>query len=350
MVEDMIKKHWNVIVVMALIIFIFPVLVTFSVMKMNGASDNERNQSGKTVEMDCGGYVVTMDMEDFIPCVLMAQMSIDSPMEAMKAQVVVIRTYILQRMKEETTISTGELGLPFISYAALKEQWFQEYKIENPTSLEGIWGNLAGIGSGSIFDKNIGYLRMIVNKTDGKVMKNNGELILPLFHGISNGNTRNGSEVIGSGYSYLKSVKCDTDLKEENYIGTKYFTIDQLREKLMEKDIIVYKDKEELLSSENIDLQELLKLIELKGKDQVGYVTFIQMGDTVILADKFAEALGLNSTSMEIEAYEKGIRITTKGMGHGLGMSLSYAKQLAANGEQWQDILKRFYDVTISDY
>ena len=37
----------------------------------------------------------------------------------------------------------------------------------------------------------------------------------------------------------------------------------------------------------------------------------------------FAKALGLQSTDMTIEEYEKGIRITTKGVGHGFGMSLT---------------------------
>lgn len=230
--EGIMKKYWNVIAVVALIICIFPVLITFMTMKVNGKTSLGRNLSGKIIEMDCGAYVVTMDMEDFIPCVLMAEMPIDSPMEAMKAQVVVIRTYILQKMKEDTTISTKELGLPFISYSALKTQWFEEYRRENPTSIEGIWGNLAGIGGANVFDKNIEYLRMIVEKTDMKVMKNNGDLIMPLFHGISNGNTRSGSETIGSGYGYLKSVKCDTDLLEENFIGTKYFTIGETQRKI----------------------------------------------------------------------------------------------------------------------
>lgn len=343
-------KNWNVIAVIALIIFAFPVLITFATMKVNGKTSTERNLSGKMVEMDCGGYTLTMDMEDFIPCVLMAQMPIDSPMESMKAQVVVIRTYILHKMKEDTNISTKELGLPFISYSVLKKQWFEEYKIKNSTSFKGILGNLAGIGAGSIFEENMEYLRMVVDKTDMKVMKYDGELILPLFHGISNGNTRNGNEVLGSEYSYLKSVKCDTDMEQENYIGTVYCTIEQLKEKFAENDIVVYKDNKELLSSGDIDLYDLLELIELKGKDKSGYVTFVQMGDTKILADEFAEALGLNSTSMDISQYEMGIRITTKGVGHGLGMSLGYSRELAKKGEQWQNILKTFYDVTISDY
>ena len=53
---------------------------------------------GKQVVMESNGYSMTMDVEAFIPCVIMAQMSIDSPKEALKAQSVVVRTYILNKM------------------------------------------------------------------------------------------------------------------------------------------------------------------------------------------------------------------------------------------------------------
>ena len=38
------------------------------------------------------------------------------------------------------------------------------------------------------------------------------------------------------------------------------------------------------------------------------------------------------------------IRVVTKGLGHGLGVSLFGANELAANGYQYKDILKYFYD------
>ena len=176
--EIIMKKYWNIIVVILLVICVFPVLITFMVVKINGNISNEKKVSGKTIEMECEEYSVTMDMEDFIPCVLMAQMPIDSPIEAMKAQVVVIRTYILHKIKDNEKISTKELGLPFISYSKLKEQWFEDYKINNATSYVGVFGNLTGVGAESIFQENIEYLKMIVDKTDRQVMKYNGELIL----------------------------------------------------------------------------------------------------------------------------------------------------------------------------
>lgn len=53
---------------------------------------------------------------------------------------------------------------------------------------------------------------------------------------------------------------------------------------------------------------------------------------------------------MSIEEYEKGIRITTKGNGHGFGMSISYARYLADHGKPWQEILSTFYDGKIVEY
>jgi stage II sporulation protein D len=50
---------------------------------------------------------------------------------------------------------------------------------------------------------------------------------------------------------------------------------------------------------------------------------------------------------MAVDECDNGIRITTKGIGHGFGMSLSYARQLALKGEKWQKILKTFYDASI---
>ena len=50
------------------------------------------------------------------------------------------------------------------------------------------------------------------------------------------------------------------------------------------------------------------------------------------------------------KTYEKGIKITTKGNGHGFGMSISYARYLAGHGKPWQEILSTFYDGKIVEY
>ena len=166
---------------------------------------------------------------------------------------------------------------------------------------------------------------------------------MPLFHNISNGKTRLGEEILGKKYSYLKSVICQNDIKEKEYLCTRYLTVNEFKEKLEAN--VVFKDGKEILKNIK-DKKEIINLITVE-KDKEGYALKIRIGDTVVLADDFSKALGLNSTDMSIEEYEKGIRITTKGNGHGFGMSIRY---LAGHGKPWQEILSTFYDGKIVEY
>ena len=116
---------------------------------------------------------------------------------------------------------------------------------------------------------------------------------------------------------------------------------------LKEQGIIAYKDKKEIFVDKNVSTKELLGLIDISNRDKSGYVKIVKIGDTVVEGGVFAKALGLKSTDMTIEEYEKGIRITTKGVGHGFGMSLTYGAGLAGEGKTWKEILERFYDASI---
>ena len=224
-----------------------------------------------------------MDMENFISYVLMAQMDESEPEELLKAKSVIIRTYILYKMKDKAQIAASALGMEYRNYVELKNSRFQDFCRENIKSPKGMAAYFTGIGSYKIYNEKNKKIKRIVDKTKGKIIKKQGETILPLFHNISNGKTR---------------------LGEAN-------------------GIVVFKDGKEILKNIK-DKKEIINLITVE-KDKEGYALKIRIGDTVVLADDFSKALGLNSTDMSIEEYEKGIRITTKGNGHGFGMSISYA-------------------------
>lgn len=341
------KKRSKAIFLIIMMIILFPVVFTLVMSKINGHGNAHRSKSGRSVVVNENGYEIEMDLENFLPCVLMAEMPVDSPKELLKAQCVVLRTYIIKKMGKKQTITLKELGLPYISYHQLKKEWFQSYKLEYLYGIRGIFANLTGIGETSVFEENLSYLERLVQKTKGMVLTKNGNLILPLFHEMSNGTTRSGIENLGEDYHYLKSVACKTDLQQQNFVGTKYFTPETFKSRLAERGIVAYKNKKELFAGNKIDLQELLQLIDCSNKDQAGYVISVKIGDTRIEGETFADALGLESTAMEIGAYENGVRITTRGRGHGFGLSLTRAKVLAGQGADWQTILKTFYDVTI---
>ena len=112
---------------------------------------------------------------------------------------------------------------------------------------------------------------------------------------------------------------------------------------------MVYKDKKEKFDYSKMDSKDLLNIINCKNVDEQGYLLWAKIGDTKISGDLFAKALGLQSTSLQIDECEKGIRVTTKGIGHGFGMSLSFGNYLAKKGANWKEILRKFYDCSIVD-
>ena len=303
----------------------FPLVIGSVCVLVNGNKISKTKPSGKTILVDNKNYSFEMDMENFISYVLMAQMDESEPEELLKAKSVIIRNYV-----------------------ELKNSRFQDFCRENIKSPKGMAAYFTGIGSYKIYNEKNKKIKRIVDKTKGKIIKKQGETILPLFHNISNGKTRLGEEILGKEYSYLKSVICQNDIKEKEYICTRYLTVNEFKEKLSANGIVVFKDGKEILKNIK-DKKEIINLITVE-KDKEGYALKIRMGDTVVLADDFSKALGLNSTDMSIEEYEKGIRITTKGNGHGFGMSISYARYLAGHGKPWQEILSTFYDGKIVEY
>lgn len=326
----------------------FPLVIGCVCVLVNGNKISKAKPSGKIILVDNKNYSFEMDMENFISYVLMAQMDESEPEELLKAKSVIIRTYILYKMKDKAQIAASDLGMEYRNYGELKNSRFQDFCRENIKSPKGMAAYFTGIGSYKIYNEKNKKIKRIVDKTKGKIIKKQGETILPLFHNISNGKTRLGEEILGKEYSYLKSVICQNDIKEKEYLCTRYLTVNEFKKKLSANGIVVFKDGKEILKNIK-EKKEIINLITVE-KDKEGYALKIRMGDTVVLADDFSKALGLNSTDMSIEEYEKGIRITTKGNGHGFGMSISYARYLAGHGKPWQEILSTFYDGKIVEY
>ena len=326
----------------------FPLVIGSVCVFVNGNKISKAKPSGKTILVDNKNYSFEMDMENFISYVLMAQMDENEPEELLKAKSVIIRTYILYKRKDKNRISASDLGMEYRNYGELKNSRFQDFCRENIKSPKGMAAYFTGMGSYKIYNEKNKKIKRIVEKTKGKIIKKQGETILPLFHNISNGKTRSGEEILGKEYSYLKIVTCQNDIKENEYLCTRYFTVNEFKEKLSANGIVVFKDGKEILKNIK-DKKEIINLITVE-KDKEGYALKIRIGDTVILADDFSKALGLNSTDMSIDEYEKGIRITTKGNGHGFGMSISYGRYLANQGKSWQEIINVFYDGKIVEY
>ncbi len=272
----------------------------------------ETKDSGRYVALDEG----KVDVEDYVAYVLTSQMDISAEEEALKAQAVIIRTYLYRMMDETggTTVDGKETGFAYYTYEELESLW------------------------GSDFAQNYNKLMKVVSATSMEVLTYEDKLIKPYYHWSSSGSTRDGSAALGEETPYLKSVQSSKDVEAEEY----------LQGVLVDKADFVAKVRQ-AKSDITISDEAPLETLQIVDRCEAGYITSLQIGNVVMTGDEFAYIFSLASPNFQVDEYEGSIRIVTKGSGHGLGLSMYGAMELAKNGKSYQEILSHYYtDVKIA--
>ena len=281
--KQKIKKIGAVFVIIVLL----PYIVTIF---MNGKS-METNQNGKNGYIKVETKVGTKEipLEEYCIGTLAKEIPVDFDLESLKAQAVIVRTTIYKKIEEE-----GEK-------AVMKERFFTKSDMKNQ------WGR-------SSFQKNYKKMKQAWEETDGQVIMYNGQLAMVPFHQLSNGKTRVGKEVLGSdAYPYLQMKECPKDVEADGQMES--------------------------------------RLIKVSGatvasQDSAGYVTGVKVGEETVTGETFRDTYGLLSSCFELQDFEGKTRVTTKGVGHGLGMSQNTANEMAKEGKKYNEILQYFYEGT----
>lgn len=293
---------------------LFPTALTLFINGEKSSTLPQTQNSGRTIIIKTDSHTYKMDMEEFIPCILANQLNINCPIEVIKSQAVILRTYILYNMNDKTTINVDELNLSYTLYDDLK--------------------NIVGEDFSTYYTK----LKNAVAETNGETIKYKDELIIPYFHSISAGKTRNGQEALGSTeYPYLISKECADDTSSQDYLTITYIGKDDFINilKKYRNDIQLNKDNP-------------LENTQVLSRCSAGYVSSIQIGDNTFTGDEIQMYFSLKSPFFEFENFEDQIRIICKGNGHGLGLSIFGAIKMAEKGSTYKDILTYYYtDVTI---
>lgn len=261
-----------------------------------------------------GDYFVIVDkkkvgLEDFVACALVKQMDIESEEEALKAQGVIVRTYIYEKMSANKVkeINVNKIDLPYISYEEMESIWKEE------------------------FPEKFNKLMKAVESTDGQVIMYEGEPIKPYFHNVSCGYTRSG-QTLGEEYKYLVSVQSVGDVNSKNYQSSVSFSKEEFVKKLRKAE-----------ENAALSIEEPLETMQIIRRDKGGYVEELQIGNVNMTGDEFVNAFGLNSPNFQVEESDGEICIITKGLGHGIGLSIYGAKSLAKNGKTYTEILQHYY-------
>ena len=93
-----------------------------------------------------------------------------------------------------------------------------------------------------------------------------------------------------------------------------------------------------------VEISELYDEIEILERTEAGRVKNISVGDTIFKGTEFRNLLDLRSTNFSIEDIgDSQLKITTIGYSHGVGMSQWGANYRASDGEEYEEILKYYY-------
>lgn len=269
-----------------------------------------------TVHFTDDDRVETMPLEEYIKGVVAAELSPKFELEAMKAQAVVARTFAIRRMRifggggcphnpKADICADPRFGQAFISRDGLRKKF-------------GIMGSYR-------------FWRQVERaeaETRGLIVTYQGEPIDAVYHSTSVGATEDAADVWGIDLPYLKSVPDqfagESPFKEE----TKTFT---------------FKEVAKLIGQDSIPVSAGRKPIEIVERTSSGRAKSIRIGQKVLPARDVREKLGLRSTDMTVTISGKQINITTRGYGHGVGLSQYGANGLAKLGKNYEDIITYYY-------
>ncbi len=256
---------------------------------------------------------------DCLAGILAKEVPEDFGEEAMKAQAVVIRTQIYRELE-----SSGDkiLTLERMTLEEMKKQWGQEKALD-------------------YYNK---YIRAVEQTDDTVLMYGDGYAWTP-FHQSSSGMTRSAAEVMGTEeFPYVAVRECPDDKGADNEIQVFTFSYEEIQAAC--RDFLVAAD-----DGEQAEKGYTFADFEIQEYDSAGYVSRLRIGDTLCTGDQFREALGLPSSCFSFSELREGkagsgIKITTAGNGHGLGMSLWTAEKMDEDGSTYEEILSFFFEGT----
>ena len=246
------------------------------------------------------GRVVSLELEDYVIGVVGAEMPALFSSEALKAQAVIARTYALKANSMGRSLSDNEST--------------QSYKDNG--ELASLWGG----NYSSYYSK----IKDAVNSTKGVYLTYNGQFIEAVYHSTSNGKTEDSSNVWGNYYPYLVSVDSVYDNTNPSFSISKSFSYNELSSKL----------------GFNVDSSSEFNIL---GYTSGGRVSSISVDGHEFSGVSFRSVLGLRSTDFDIVKNDDGVVITTRGYGHGVGMSQYGANGMGKAGYSYSDILLHYY-------
>jgi len=260
-----------------------------------------------------------LQLEDYLVGVVAAEMPAEFPLEALKAQAVAARTYVVKRLGPGGVTNPLHPGADVCDDHRHGQAWLSREELKSR------WGTLHYY--------NYYYkVKKAVDETAGQVLTWNGELIDPAYHASCGGRTENSEDVWKFQAPYLRSVPCPYDADPQP-VQTATFSLEQVDQALGTSLSAV-----SVTGGKNTSTG--IKVIE---KTTTGRPKSLLVDGRQFSAVAVRDLLGLRSTNFTWAADGGSLTFTTTGYGHGVGMCQYGAKGMAEHGYNYRVILSHYY-------
>lgn len=252
---------------------------------------------------------IEMELCDYLTGVVLAEMPVSFEDEALKAQSVVARTYIIRASKGASKHDPAAV--------CMDSACCQGYLAPDTFLIKG--GN----------ERDVQRIRELIAETAGEVLTYEGELIEATYFSCSGGVTEDAVAVWGADVPYLQSVESPGEEQAAHYTDTVTFSAEEFASRLG-------------ISLTGRPSGWFSNITYTEG----GGVASIKIGTESFSGTQLRRLLGLRSTAFEIATEDDSISVTTRGYGHRVGMSQYGANAMAASGSAYGEILTYYYQGT----
>lgn len=265
-----------------------------------------------------------MDIEEYLYGVLSSEMPSTFDVEALKAQAIAARTYVMYKM--ENNITSGHKNATVCTNSAHCQAYTSYKDLKKVKGEDWIEGDYVKV-------------KKAVDDTKGQIVTYDDKAILPLYFSTSSGKTENSKDVFSTQYPYLVSV--NSPFEEQS---PKYSTTYSIKKSKFIKYI------KNIYPQINISLDKLDKQVSIVNRTEGGCVKTVEVGNVKISGTDMRKILNLNSANFTINYNNDEINFNVKGYGHGVGMSQWGAEGMAKKGYKYYDILFHYFkDSEIKD-
>lgn len=244
-----------------------------------------------------------LPLEEYLIGLINCEISSAWPIEAIKAQAVIARSYAMYQIQ-------ARRGAAYQLESSVMDQVYDGADAEDSRAAYG------------------------VRETAGEVLTYDGKIIQAFYHSNCSGHTESSRNVWGLSIAYLQGVPC-------RYCG---------ESNPIKWDVnLPLRKVENALKSAGYPVSGL-KEVQVRGRNQSGRVQDVvadcARGQVAVPGVAFRKALGygvVKSTNFELRMKGDSLQVTGSGSGHGVGLCQWGAKGRALEGFAYREILTYYY-------